>query len=321
MAQESGHGHGFAVNRYNPAEPDSAWFVADSLDQTGHGRLSFRAIADYAHRPLVVSDDAGRDYAAVRDQMFLHLEAGVSLWNRMTVALAAPLELYSGAESDGGELSGYGTAGGGKLGDLRVSAAARLLGSATAAFRLGAGLRIDAPTGSRAAYGSDGKWRIDGRVAAAGDRDDWTYAGALGLRYRALTDRYADAPFGSEATLGIAGGRRLVARRLLVSAELWASTVVQSRDAIAKESTTPLELLLGARFDLRPAWVVGLAAGTGLFHGLGAPRARVLASVEWRPQPHPTQSPAPMPTVPLDGATVEHTASQLDEPSTSGGQP
>jgi hypothetical protein len=274
--------HGFAVDRYSPPEPGSAWFVADSVDQVGHGRLSFAAVGNWAHRPVVISDDAGRSYAAVNDQMFLHLGTGVALWDRATVAIAVPVELYSGAESDGGELSDYGTASGGKLGDLRVSASSRLMGRANAPFRLGAGLRIDVPTGSREAYGSDGQWRVAGRIAAAGDRDDWAYAGALGLRYRGLTDRYADAPFGSEATLLLAGGRQLLQRRLLVSAELSASTVIQSGDAIGKESTTPMEMLLGGRFALLPEWTLGLAAGAGLFHGLGAPRVRVLASIEWR---------------------------------------
>jgi OmpA-OmpF porin, OOP family len=274
--------HGFAVDRYSPADPGSAWFVADSINQAGHGRLSFQAIGDWAHRPLVLNDDAGRSYAAVSDQIFLHLGAGVTLWDRATIVISAPIQLYSGADSDGGDLSSYGTASGGHLGDLRFGATSRLVGMANAKFRLGAGLHVDAPTGSRAAYGSDGKWRVAGRISAAGDIDDWAYAGALGLRYRALTDSYADVPLGSEATLVVAGGRHLARHRLLVSAELWASTVIENGDAIGKESSTPLELLLGGRFALSPAWAVGLAAGFGLFHGLGAPRERVLASVEWR---------------------------------------
>src|SRR5207244_3936302 len=70
---------GFALDRFDPSERGSGWFVLESLDFRGKARPSIGVVGDYAHKPLVAYDDrTGKEIAAiVEHQLFAHV--GVSL--------------------------------------------------------------------------------------------------------------------------------------------------------------------------------------------------------------------------------------------------
>ncbi|MFM2416972.1 MAG: hypothetical protein RL385_1695, partial [Pseudomonadota bacterium] len=42
---------GFAIDRFDPSERGSEWFVLDSLDFRGNVRPALGAVADYAYKP------------------------------------------------------------------------------------------------------------------------------------------------------------------------------------------------------------------------------------------------------------------------------
>ncbi|MGK4422146.1 hypothetical protein ACSLVQ_28245, partial [Klebsiella pneumoniae] len=86
----------------------------------------------------------------------------------------------------------------GGLGDVCVSGDVRLLGMYGDAFTLAAGLQLFLPTGDRASYLSDNTVRVIPRVLVAGDIGMFVYSAHVGFQYRALDDKFAGSPRGSE---------------------------------------------------------------------------------------------------------------------------
>jgi len=285
---------GFALDRFSPAEAGTHWFAADSVSYTGHGRLAIGLVGDWAYRPLELDGDDGSSTAIVKHQVFAHLGVALTLWDRLQLAVALPFEAYVGGDVAEGGGQRFATGGGQKLGDLRVGAAVRAYGSADGALRLGLGAQVECPTGNRASFTSDGKLRVRGRLLVAGDVGDWAYSAGVGAQYRALADSYADAAMGTEVTFAAATGWRFLHRRLLVGPEVFGATVVAHAHSAGKPVTTPVEALLGAKLHVVSEVVVGLAAGPGLTDGLGSPTARLLAALEWIPQPAPPPPPPPL---------------------------
>ena len=53
---------GFGLNRFDPSERGSYWFSADSLDLRGQNRWALGVVADWAHEPLVLTDEEGNSF-------------------------------------------------------------------------------------------------------------------------------------------------------------------------------------------------------------------------------------------------------------------
>ena len=48
---------GFTVNRFEPSERGSEWFMLESLDFRGKARPAIGIVADYMYRPFVLRQD------------------------------------------------------------------------------------------------------------------------------------------------------------------------------------------------------------------------------------------------------------------------
>jgi OOP family OmpA-OmpF porin len=89
-------------------------------------------------------------------------------------------------------------------------------------------------------------------------------------------------PSGTDLTFGVALGLRLADGDINIGPEVYGSTVISdSGDGWLARASTPLEGVFGAKFRVGDSIRLGTAAGTGLTEGLGSPRVRVLASLEW----------------------------------------
>jgi hypothetical protein len=287
--------NGFAVSRYQPSERGSDWFVTDSLDLRGSGRLALGIVGDWAHRPLVFYDPArGVKRALVRDQLNLHLGGAVIIADRLRLAVSLPIEALNTGKSStlGGVV--YSNETGAAVGDLRLSADVRLLGEYGGAFTTAIGLQGYLPTGSREAFASDGKVRLVPHWLVAGDIGPIAYATMVGINGRFQSENFADSPFGSELLLAASAGVRFADKRILIGPELSTSTVVSdSGDGFFKRRTTPAELIFGGHARVG-AVQLGAGFGPGLTRGIGTPEWRALASVVWFPEP---EKPAPVPIV------------------------
>lgn len=272
---------GFAVNRFEPAEAGSDWFASESLDFRGHVRPAIGLTGDYAHKPLVLYDADGDEFAPlVKSQLSLHLGASLILWERLRLGLSLPFVLTQ--SGDPGSVPGTAIeySDDTTLGDLRLGADVRLAGEYGGPFSIALGVQAHLPTGDRAAYSGDGGVRITPRLLIAGDIAVLAYSLRAGVAYRAQDDGIAGVPTGTEATFGASLGLRFGG--LLLGPELYGTTVISDGDAAFKKATTPFELIFGVHYKLTD-WIFSLGGGPGLTRGLGAPTFRLLASIEWAP--------------------------------------
>ncbi len=277
---------GFALDRYNPAERGSEWFVVDSLDLRGHIRPAIGLTLDYAHKPLAIyanAGDADETVALVSGQLYAHLGGSLVLWDRVRVGLNVPLALLNSGND--GIAEGYSVKAptGVAIGDVRLGADARLVGVFGSPFSLALGVQAFVPSGKPASFTGDGKIRLLPRLMAAGTVNGiFTYGAMLGVMYRAADGGFAGKETGTEFTGAASVGARLLEGKLVVGPELYGSAVVASSVEAPTPSNAPLELLVGAHYTAGPVRI-GLGAGPGLTRGLGTPVVRVLGSVEWVP--------------------------------------
>ncbi len=275
---------GFGVDRFNPSERGSEWFVLDSLDLRGGVRPALGVVGEYAHKPLVFyGADGNERVAIVSSQFYLHAGGSLVLGDRLRVAFNLPMALANNGNNavvNGQRLSGPDRA---ALGDLRFSADLRLFGTYGSPFTIAAGGQVFMPTGERNAYTGDEHARGILHVLAAGEIGMIVYGGKIGVHFRDLNQSFDGSPIASELIFGVSAGVRVLDRKLLIGPELYGSTGVSSSDVVFTKRATPLEVILGGHYTIGTDWRVGAGIGPGLTRGLGEPAVRVLASVEWVP--------------------------------------
>jgi outer membrane protein OmpA-like peptidoglycan-associated protein len=275
---------GFAVNRFEPAETGSQFFVIDNLDLRGSGRPALGAVLDYGYKPLVVYDLDGNERSAlVRHQTFVHLGVSMVLWDRFRLGINAPVAIYQDGEPTTLNGVAYKPAEAAAMGDVRLAADLRLAGEKTDPFTLALGVRAWVPTGTRQEFAGDGRMRIGPQLLAAGDLGVFTYGVRVGGVYRDPTvESFAGSSVKSEL-VGAAGfGFKTADSRFVIGPEVFASSPFDS-DAFFKTRGTPVEWIVGAHWDAVPGLRLGAGGGSGLTRGYGSPVARALFTLEWAP--------------------------------------
>src|SRR5262249_53117703 len=77
---------GFAVDRFDPSERGSDWFVLESLDFRGHLRPAAGMVVEYGYRPLAIYNGDGTVRSnLVQDSLVLHPGASLVLWDQLRV--------------------------------------------------------------------------------------------------------------------------------------------------------------------------------------------------------------------------------------------
>lgn len=273
---------GFAINRFEPAERGSDWFTQDSLNISGHPRLALGLTLDWAHKPLVLYDANGDEVSAIlRDQVFAHLGASITLIERLRLGINLPVGLYSGG--DAGNLGGttFDATDGATFGDVRLGADYLLYGKYRSPFSVAAGAWFWIPTGSQERFSGDGKVRLSPHVLVAGDIDMFAYAARMSVDYRAQKQTFGDSEIGSDLSLGASAGVRLIDDKLLLGPELNMTTSIAAADSFFGRTTTPFELIFGGHYTFLEEFKVGAGFGPGLSRGLGTPEWRGLLSFDW----------------------------------------
>ncbi len=272
---------GFAVSRFEPAERGSQFFVVDTLDIRS-GAYAAGAMLDYAYKPLVIYDAEGNERAAlVRHQTFVHLGGSVTLFERLRLAINAPLAIYQDGEPALVRGKQLGAANAPAFGDVRLAADVRLLGAHAGPFTLAAGARAWLPTGLRSQFTGDGSTRVSPQIMASGVIGVVAWAARFALVYRSRDDDYAGRALGSELTGALGAGFRTHDGRLVVGPELGAASAFAGDARLFGKRETPVEWTFGAHYDVAETLRVGAGVGSGLGQGYGAPLVRALASLEW----------------------------------------
>jgi OOP family OmpA-OmpF porin len=341
-ASASAQQTGFAIDRFEPAERGSQFFVVDNLDLRGAARPALGAVLDYGYKPLVVYDTNGNERSAiVRHQTFVHLGGSLVLADRLRLGLNVPLAIYQDGDPSSLDGVSYKPATEPAIGDIRLAADLRLVGTKTDPFTLAFGVRAWLPTGPSEQFAGDGAFRIAPQLLAAGDLGILTYGARLALVYRAHDPAFAGSELGSELVGAIGAGLKTTDGRFVIGPELFASSVFSGTDTFFKTQSTPVEGLFGLHYDVTRDVRVGAGAGTGLTRGFGAPQFRGLLNLEYAPayekleppppQPPPPQPPPPQPLPPADAdgdgvpdqvdACIDVPGVATDDPKTNGCPP
>lgn len=275
---------GFALDRYEPATRGSDWFQAESLDLRGRSRFALGAVLDWAYKPLVGYDLQDNERVVIiKHQVFTHLGAALTLFDRVRVAMNLPVLVAQRGERAAIAANVYGANNAFGIGDLRLGADVRLAGTYGEPLTLALGAQVFLPTGSQRAYSSDGLARVAPRATLSGILDYFEYSVRVGALFRNDHTRATES-LAADLDLGVALGARLLDGTLLVGPEVYTAIPVTQIDGkLFDENTPPLEGILGVHLQLG-SFRAGIGAGTGFTSAPGTPVFRGLASLEWFPE-------------------------------------
>lgn len=270
------------LERFDPAERGSRFFVADSLELDERKPLAVGLVTSYGLRLRTFKQSGGDPEASdlVTQSLWLRPGASYVLAPGARVGLDVPFALQTGSDVALDRVV-FGQPGSPRLGDVRASFDLRIAGAPRSdvdGATLGGGVSVYLPTGSGNDYAGDDFTRFDVRLASALRSGHLVLAARAGYMYRRDTVApVGGVGIGSEGNAVLAGGYR--SGLITVGPELYGSTTL---DAAFERRSTPVEALLGTHVsigDLR----VGAGIGTLLVSGLGAPKLRSVLSVEWLP--------------------------------------
>ncbi|MFT3769291.1 MAG: OmpA family protein [Minicystis sp.] len=273
-----------ALDKFDPAPAGDRMFGVQSPYVAGHLVPHVMLLADYAHNPLVIRSLPGENNLGivVSSQLFLHLNGGLALWNRVYLNVDIPVALSQSGESP--NIAGFGTfpsPNNAQFGDVRFGARVRLFGEYDDPFQLAVGGYVWAPTGvsSPGSYVSDGKVRGLPQIIAGGRTNRLVYSAAIGPQIRPA-QQYVSVGQGTMFEWGAGIGVLLLdGRNLQLGAEM--SGALTFRDV--QKRTNNAELLFDVRYrvgDLE----VGAGVGPGLASGLGSPDVRGVLMIAYSPE-------------------------------------
>jgi hypothetical protein len=280
---------GFAVERFYPSAPGGGWFVMDDLNISGGLGGAISLNGGYARNPLEITSPGGTQrLTLVSGESFVDLGAAVT-YDRFRLYLNIPVPLSVTGNS--GTLGQYQLtapslnvgANPDTVSDPRIGFDVRLYGKPGTVLRLGAGGQLIFPSGNRADYVTDGRYRGMFRFLAAGDAGRFLYAGQFGLHVRPVEGSLPPGgPNGNELLFGASAGRRFTVSKdwdAVVGPEFFGETVVHPNYS----GQTGFEGLLTGRLERvgdKPHLRFKLGVGHGLVRSFGAPEWRMLIGVE-----------------------------------------
>jgi outer membrane protein OmpA-like peptidoglycan-associated protein len=258
-------------------------FVAGAL--TPHVML----LADYAHNPLVLRTISGNqnEGSIVTGQLFLHLNGGIALWNRLYVNADIPVAVVdSGGKTDVGNLPAAPSKA--EFGDIRLGVRVRLWGEYWDPFQIAIGGYVWAPTGASNAFVSDGKVRGLPQLIVGGRTDRIVWSAALGPDLRASQT----FPAAGSGVQGVAQGSMfdygaglgvllLDNRHLQLGPEVYGSLSFSN----LQKHNINAEVLVDLRYRVIDDLEIGLGIGPGITSGIGTPDLRGILMVAYTPEP------------------------------------
>lgn len=281
-----------------PAAPGSPFFRAEGPHVPDDGGVEFGAgmTFEYAKAPLRaagIDAEGGEDFrsAVVKHALLLHVGGSLTPVHWLTFDLAVPFAFFQTGDPTLSR-KGYATvdaAAGQGVGDPRIGLHFRPIDRKT--FGLFLGARFWAPIGSRSAYLSDGRFRVEASLGAAGETGPVLYGCTFGV---------APLFFGQRDGDRIAGACALHVRPAPVVSFGVEPTAAVFVDELAPDEHTHRLLIepLGALRLWLGRFRVGLAAGPGFGGAAGTAEVRALLGVAYVGGGRP---PKPAPAAPRDG--------------------
>jgi outer membrane protein OmpA-like peptidoglycan-associated protein len=263
--------------------PGNNYLGARDAQILAHALLRFEALFNFADDPAIVieqqNDQTINETKIVDSQSAVDLMAAFGIKNILEFGVALPVALFQNGET----LNGINTSAvqSGKLGDIRLSAKARLIGDSerTDGFFLSFTPELTLPTGS----GEDffGAASASGLIALTGTwvSDRLALSASAGPRFQQDV-AIANLAIGDSLETQFA-----IAYRATEKIRLMAETdgAFSLEGGALESGQLPLEFRGGAHIKVAPNVIIPVGFGAGLVDGLGSPDFRVLAGVIFAP--------------------------------------
>lgn len=268
----------FATNRLDPAAAGDAFFAVPSAETNGKFKLHAMLFTDYALRPFVVTTTDGTRLASVVDnQLNIHGNIGVTLFDRVALNVDVPGAIQSGEAFGQGATTLPKTRSTG-AGNVRVSARGRIWGETGSAAVVGLGGYLYVPTTGD--YLSDSLTRGWVHALVSGDvASRIRYAVAFGPEIRqgrSLLGVDQGSRFTYSAAIGATFGAD---RQFQIGPEVLGTMNFSGVEA----SSTNIDILGGAKYRFQDEFTLGLGGGAALTTGIGSAAARGMLSLTWSP--------------------------------------
>lgn len=284
-----------ALNRFDPAPAGDRMFGVPSPFAAGHLTPHVMLLADYAHNPLKlysVPNDSDQG-AIVGHQLYLHLNAGLALWNRLNLDVSAPLAVFQKGDDPSAGGQAFSSPSSAQFGDLRFGLRVRLLGEYHDPFQLAVGGYVWVPTGASDSYVSSGEVRGLPQLILGGRIDErFVWSVAAGPQIQGKSS-FANVDQGTMFKWGAGFGFLLLENRhLQIGPEAYGAVTLRD----VEKHTTNAEILLDVRYRIVDDVEVAAGAGPGLTSGVGTPDLRALLSLAYTPEQK--QTPIAVPEAP-----------------------
>jgi len=282
-----------ALDRFDPAPAGDRMFGVQSPFVAGELTPHVMLLGDYAHNPLVIRTAGNQSLGAVvGHQLFLRLDGGLALWNRLYVNLDVPIAVENSGDAPYINGQTFASPTKATLGDLRLGARVRLWGEYFDPFQIAISGYLWVPTGTAfqasggpgiqpvPTYVSDGKVRGMPQVIVGGRTDRLVWSAAVGPDIRGAQD-FVNVAQGSMLKWGAGLGFLLLDdRRLQIGPEVSGAFTFRQ----VQRRSTNVEALLDLRYRVLADLEIGAGAGPGFTSGVGTPDARVVFMVAYTPE-------------------------------------
>jgi outer membrane protein OmpA-like peptidoglycan-associated protein len=280
---------GIPLDRFDPAPVGDRMFGVPSPFVAGHLTVHAGVLLDYAHNPLVLRSLSNNqnEGSVVTNDLFLHVNGSLALWNRLLVNLDVPVALVQQGSSPSAGGASFASPNKAQIGELRAGLRVRLWGEYDDPFQIGIGGYVWFPTGPSNGYVGDGKVRGEPQLLIGGrgaNRIVWSVAAGPEIR---ATEVFAGVTQGTQFDVGAGIGVLLGdERRLQLGVESYGAFTLasaQTPNDNLKRSTN-LELLFDGRVRVIPDLELGLGIGPGLTLSPGTPDFRGIMMIAYTPE-------------------------------------
>jgi hypothetical protein len=277
------------LRRLDLPTDEQGGLYTESAKAPGPFNWNAGVVASYAHRLVVLEDDAGNEVAVpVQHQLSLDYLFGIGLGDRIALGLLLPSVVYQQGDDISDRVSGAGPLPTAALGDATVSAKAILLpAGALGGFSLGAVARVTLPTGDAGSYVSENSATGELRLLSELSLVAFSLRATLGAKVRGEETTYIDQGFGHELPWGAA----FVVRPQALGWDdkgrwMWS---VESHGAVAltpsfaAASSSPAAIAAVARYTPSEFSILaGVEAPLGA--AVGVPLVRGVLGLGWAPR-------------------------------------
>lgn len=294
---------GFQLNRYEPTAAgewsfwvDHPWFSRRSVFTAG-------LTLDYGHNSLVY-DTVRADGSVASSQSLIthslvgHFDVAFAIRNRLLITASLPVAFLENGETVSG--AGIQAASGAYVSDPRLGATVRLYGQPygsgfSASFGTQVWLPLRSLTDSLPEQASDQQVRGSLKLILGGYKSHILWSANLGVLLRA-TSQLGDvmSPYGRTVGHELHGGVAVayadLHRRFSIGPEAIFAASLSER--AFQSTTSSLEVLMGAHYNIAGVVQVSAAGGAGVWRQAGTPDARALFRLSYapmgkkKPRPH-----------------------------------